>query len=196
MPHPSDQPPARRSSDELASFLREDAGFEPPASALAAAIALRARVAERQRPGLARFTTVGEWMDLAGARVVDWLGLSPDRALAGVRDDRGDEIVDAAIPGSGLTIVAERTMGEDARLRFIGEFRSATGAPVRGRLAVLDAADRVLAEDELDAFGMFSITLPDGARRVAFSRRAVQATDHAVADIVVIELGNGSRGSA
>jgi hypothetical protein len=67
---------------------------------------------------------------------------------------------------------------------------------VRGRLAVLDAADRVLAEDELDAFGMFSITLPDGARRVAFSRRTVPATDHAVADIIVIELGHGSRGSA
>ena len=151
-------------------------------------------------PDASAFAKVGELLDIAGARVVDWLGLSPDRALAGVRDDRGDEFVDAAIPGSGVAIVAERTVGEDARVRFVGEFRGADGAPVRGRLAVLDAQNRVLVEEELDAFGMFSIRLPADARRVAFARRDAHARDATSRDLIVVELAvdpdGGSRGRA
>ena len=205
MPNPADQPNESRPGEHLAGFLRGDAAFEPPASALASACALRSRIAARRAPDASAFAKIGELLDIAGARVVDWLGLSPDRALAGVRDDRGDEFVDAAIPGSGVAIVAERTVGEDARVRFVGEFRGADGAPVRGRLAVLDAQNRVLVEEELDAFGMFSIRLPADARRVAFARREAQgrdahARDATSRDLIVVELAvdpdGGSRGRA
>lgn len=191
MTDPTRQPQRRPSIAEIEAVLRDDARFEPPAGALGRALGLRARIAARRAESPSMLAKVGDLMDLAGARFVEWLGLSPDTALAGIRDDRGAEIVDAPIPGSDLVLVAERSVGEDALVRFVGEFRHASGAAVRGRIAVVDAENRVLADGELDAFGMFSLTLPGAARRVVFVQRGVEAK-HAV----VIELGDGTRGGA
>ena len=191
MTDPARQPRPRPSIAEIEALLRGDAGFEPPAEALARALSLRARIAVRRAEAATLLAKVGDLMDLAGARVVEWLGLSPGTALVGVRDDRGAEIVDAAIPGSELVLVAEKTVGEDAVVRLVGEFRHASGAAVRGRLAVLDGTNRVLADGELDAFGMFSLTLASDARRIVFLRRGGAAQD-----AVVVDLGDGRRGGA
>jgi hypothetical protein len=191
MTDPTRQPQPRPSIAQIEALLREDAGLEPTAAALERALALRARVAARRIDSPSLLAKVGDLMDLAGARFVEWLGLSPDTALAGVRDDRGAEIVDAAIPGSDLVLVAERSIGEDTLVRFVGEFRHASGAAVRGRIAVLDAGNRVLADGELDAFGMFSLTLTNGARRIVFLQRGAEARGP-----VVIDLGDGTRGGA
>ena len=185
------QPQPRPSIAAIEALLRDDARFEPPAAAFALALALRSRIAARRVASPSILAKVGDLMDLAGARVVEWLGLSPDTALAGVRDDRGAEIVDAAIPESDLVLVAERSVGEDALVRFVGEFRRASGAAVRGRLAVLDADNRVLADGELDAFGMFSLTLAANARRVVFMPRGSEAND-----AIVIDLARVARGGA
>ena len=191
MTDPTRQPQPRPSIAEIEALLRGDAGFEPPASALSGALGLRSRIAARRADAPSLAAKVGDLMDLAGARFVEWLGLSPDTALAGVRDDRGAEIVDAAIPGSDLVLVAERSEGEDALVRLVGEFRHASGTAVRGRIAVLDADNRVLADGELDAFGMFSLTLAGNARRVVFMQRGAE-----VNGAVVIDLAGASRGGA
>ena len=191
MSDPSRQPIPRRPIDEIEALLRGDSAFEPPADAMSRALALRTRIAARRAGSPALLARVGEYMDLAGARVVEWLGLAPDTALAGIRDDRGAEIVDAPIAGTDLALVAERTIGEDALVRFVGEFRHASGAAVRGRLAVLDAENRVLADGELDGFGMFSLTLASDARRIVFLPRGNDA-----GRAVVVDLGEGTRGLA
>lgn len=191
MTDPTRQPEPRPPIAAIEALLREDAGFEPPAAALERALGLRTRIAARRADSPSLLAKVGDMMDLAGARVVEWLGLSPDTALAGVRDDRGAEIVDAAIPGSDLVLVAERSVGEDAVARIVGEFRHASGAAVRGRIAVLDGENRVLADGELDAFGMFSLTLARNARRVVFMQRGPEA--HGA---VVVDLGARTRGDA
>lgn len=191
MTDPTRQPEPRPSIVAIEALLRGDAGFEPPASALSRALGLRSRVAARRAGAPSLAAKVGELMDLAGARFVEWLGLSPETALAGVRDDRGAEIVDAAIPGSDLVLVAERSVGEDALVRLVGEFRHASGTAVRGRVAVLDARNRVLDDGELDAFGMFALTLAGDARRVVFMQRGDEAMP-----AVVIDLGDGTRGGA
>lgn len=191
MSDPSRQPMPRRAIDEVEALLRGDSAFEPPADTMSRALALRTRIAARRAGSPALLARVGEYMDLAGARVVEWLGLAPDTALAGIRDDRGAEVVDASIAGTDLALVAERTIGEDALVRFVGEFRHASGAAVRGRIAVLDAENRVLADGELDGFGMFSLTLAGNARRIVLLPRGNDA-----GRAVVIELGEGTRGLA
>lgn len=184
----SDQPP--NPIEAIEAFLREDARFEPPAEALARAMALRTRVAARRAQSPALLAQFGEWMDLAGARTVEWLGLAPHDALAGIRDDRGGETVESPIVGSDLTLVAERVVGEDGVARFIGEFRQASGASTRGRIAVLDGERRVLLQTELDAFGMFAVTLPSAARHVVFLRRGAEEAP------IAIDLGDRRRGDA
>jgi len=49
----------------------------------------------------------------------------------------------------------------------------------------------VLADGELDAFGMFSLTLAGNARRVVFMQRGAE-----VNGAVVIDLAGASRGGA
>lgn len=195
MTDPTRQPQPRASIAEIEAVLRDDARFEPPAAALAQALSLRTRIAARRGETPSMLAKVGDLVntaiDLAGARVVEWLGLSPDTALAGIRDDRGAEIVDAPVPDTDLVLVAERSVGEDALVRFVGEFRHVSGAAVRGRIVVLDADNRVLADGELDAFGMFSLTLPAGARRIVFAQRSAEPRR-----AVVIDLGDGTRGDA
>jgi hypothetical protein len=177
MSDPFDQLPRPSPRDAIEVFLHTDGAFEPPAAALARAMALRTRIAARRVQSAALLATVGEWMDLAGPHAVEWLGLEPGTALTGVRDDRGAEIVEAPIAGRDITIVAERTVGEDGIVRFVGEFRSASGATLRGRLAVLDDNQRVVVHVELDAFGMFACTLSPAARAVVFMPRT--STDSA-----------------
>ena len=191
MPNPNGQPHDRSMIPAIEAVLREDIGFEPPIAAFERALALRARIAARRPGSSAVLAKVGDLMDLAGARVVEWLGLSPDTAIAGVRDDRGAEIVDAPIPGSDLVLVAERCVAEDGLARLVGEFRHASGASVRGRIAVLDADNRVLADGDIDAFGMFSLTLAHDTRRIVLLQRGGDAKAP-----VVVDLGGGSRGSA
>lgn len=188
MTDPSRQPRPRPSIPEIEAVLRGDAGFEPPAAALSRALGLRARIAARRADSPSMLSKVGDLMDLAGAQLVEWLGLAPETALPGVRDDRGAETVDAAIPGSDLVLVAERSVGEDALVRMVGEFRHRSGAAVRGRIVVLDAENRVLADGELDAYGMFSLTLAANARRIVFARRGDEA-----GPAVVIDLGDEPR---
>lgn len=191
MPNPTGQPRDRSTILSIEAVLRDDTGFEPPPAAFERALGLRARIAARRAGSSAVLAKVGDLMDLAGARVVEWLGLSPDTAIAGVRDDRGAEIVDAPVPGSDLVLVAERCVAEDGLARLVGEFRRASGASVRGRISVLDEENRVLADGEIDAFGMFSLTLAERARRVVLIERGGDANAP-----VVVELGGGSRGSA
>ena len=153
--------------ERIAALMAGDGRFEPPADALARARDLRARIAARatgSRPLL-----LGELLDRAAAIACDWLQ-GPAPALAGLRDDRGAELLDArveAATGAPYEIHCERTVFADGRSRLVGEVVATDGTALRARVLALAADDRVVATAEVDALGLFAIELDRRATAIA-----------------------------
>jgi hypothetical protein len=176
----------------LAGFLRVvghmegDASNEPPAEALARAKALGSRLADRRTAARSPAALLGELFDRAGAVVLEWLQPDGNLALAGVRDDRGADLLEAVVDAAEITIRAERTPAQDGVVRLVGEVIRPDEMPVKAELAVLDVRGVVIATDSTDALGMFAVALPDGAREVVVRAHAADGTTHAT---VVLPLG-------
>jgi hypothetical protein len=169
----------------LAEILRDDARFEPPAAAVAAARALGARiamraagasalsVADRVRMHLVEF---GSMFDRAGAVVASWLTSSGNAgearlAFAGLRDDIASglcaDTLSAELVESNLRIDAERTRGQDGVIRLVGEIRARDRSPARASIIVLDASARVVELVDSDEVGLFTVRLPAEAAELA-----------------------------
>lgn len=165
-PHPSPLPDPER----IAALMRGDGLFEPPADAVSRARDLRVRIAARATG--TRPLRLGDLLDRAAAIACDWLQ-GPAPALAGLRDDRGAELLDArvdAATGAPFEIHCERTVFADGRSRLVGEVVAADGAAVRARILALAADDRVVASTEVDALGLFAIELDRAATAIAVER--------------------------
>jgi len=185
-----------RVAHTLTTFLRivdamdGDAINEPPAEALAQAKALGTRLHARRAPSSSPFAILGEMFDRAGAIVLEWVNPQNGVALAGVRDDRGADVLEAVVDQAQITIRAERTPAQDGVLRLVGEVIRDDDSPVKARLAVLDAAGTVLSTDTTDSLGMFAIELPSGSHEVVVSARSANGTVHPT---IVLPLGPDGR---
>ncbi|MFM1824066.1 MAG: hypothetical protein RI967_2332 [Planctomycetota bacterium] len=171
----------------LPALLAEDAGLEPPTTAVARAMALSREIAARRKPAWNPLGAIGAALDEAGAVVASWIvpaGGSPAFAL---RDDRGGESAASTPTADGLSIELDRIPSVDGRVRFVGEVLLADGATLRGEIAVIDREGGVLASVALDAVGMFALELaPDLARRaVAIATSVVRADGRAVRPLIV-----------
>lgn len=193
-----------RVAETLASFLNivaamdGDAMNEPPVEAMARAKALGARLASRRAETRSPFAMLGEMFDRAGAVVLEWL--NPDQspnhglALAGVRDDRGADLLEAVVDQAHLVIRAERTPAQDGVVRLVGEVMRDDDMPVKAEVAVLDVRGVVLSTDSTDSLGMFAIELPSESHEVVVSARAPDGTVHPT---IVLPLGpDGVRGGS
>ena len=181
-----------RIAETLSAFLaivdamEGDLQNEPPAEAIAEAKALGARLHQRRAPSSSPLVLLGEMFDRAGAVVLEWLNPQGGMALAGVRDDRGADILEATVEQAQLTIRAERTPAQDGVLRLVGEVILDDDSPVKARLAVLDDRGVVLSTDLTDSLGMFAIELPTGAHEVVVSARSPHGGMHPT---IVLPLG-------
>lgn len=189
-----------RVAETLTSFLNivsamsGDTSNEPPVEALARAKALGARLASRRADRRASFAMLGEMFDRAGAVVLGWINPENGLALAGVRDDRGADLLEAVVDEAQLVIRAERTPAQDGVLRLVGEVMREDEMPVKAEVAVLDARGVVLSTDSTDSLGMFSIELPRESHEVVVSARAPDGTVHPT---IVLPLGpDGVRGGS
>lgn len=182
-----------RVAHTLTSFLRivdamdGDILNEPPAEALARAKSLGQRLHARRTPSNSPFAILGEMFDRAGAIVLEWVNPNNGLALAGVRDDRGADVLEATVDQAQITIRAERTPAQDGVLRLVGEVIRDDDSPVKARLAVLDAAGTVLSTDTTDSLGMFAIELPRESYEVVVSARSADGTVHPT---IVLPLGD------
>lgn len=180
----------------LASFLaivaamENDHLLEPPAEAVQRAKALGSRLSARRAATRSPLATLGEVFDRAGAVVLGWLDPNSGLALAGVRDDRGADLLEATIDATAgvpqLMIRAERTPAQDGVVRLVGEVTRGDDMPVKAMVAVLDAHGVVLSTDETDALGMFALPLPRESHEVVVSAHASDGTDHPT---IVLPLG-------
>ena len=181
-----------RVAHTLSSFLRiidamdADVLNEPPAEAIAQAKALGQRLHARRAPSTSPFAILGEMFDRAGSIVLEWVNPQNGVSLAGVRDDRGADVLEATVDQAQITIRAERTPAQDGVLRLVGEVIRDDESPVKARLAVLDAAGTVLSTDTTDSLGMFAIELPGGSHEVVVSARSADGTVHPT---IVLPLG-------
>jgi hypothetical protein len=171
---------------QAVNTMRGDEANEPPAAALAQAKALGARLADRRVASRNPVALLGEMFDRAGAVVLEWFNPEGGLALAGVRDDRGADLLEAVIDAAELTIRAERTPAQDGVVRLVGEVLRSDEMPVKADLAVLDGRGVVIATDSTDSLGMFAVALPEGAREVVVTARAA---DGAVQPTIVLPLG-------
>lgn len=182
-----------RVAHTLTSFLRiveamdGDLLNEPPVEALAQAKALGQRLHARRAPSNSPFAILGEMFDRAGAIVLEWVNPQNGLTLAGVRDDRGADVLEATVDQAQITIRAERTPAQDGVLRLVGEVIRDDDSPVKARLAVLDAAGTVLSTDTTDSLGMFAIELPRESHEVVVSARSADGTVHPT---IVLPLGD------
>lgn len=174
----------------IVDAMRGDLGNEPPPRAVAEAKALGRRLEHRRAAGLTMFGAVGELFDRAGATVLQWLDPESGMALAGVRDDRGADLLEATIDSAELVIRAERTPAQDGVVRLVGEVMTKTDdLPVKARLAVLDASGVIREIDSTDSLGMFAIGLPDDAHTLVVSARAADGSEYPT---IVLPLGPDS----
>ena len=182
-----------RVAHTLTSFLRiveamdGDLLNEPPVKALAQAKALGQRLHARRAPSSSPLAILGEMFDRAGAIVLEWVNPQNGLTLAGVRDDRGADVLEATVDQAQITIRAERTPAQDGVLRLVGEVIRDDDSPVKARLAVLDAAGTVLSTDTTDSLGMFAIELPRESYEVVVSARSADGTVHPT---IVLPLGD------
>lgn len=182
-----------RVAHTLTSFLRiveamdGDLLNEPPVEALAQAKALGQRLHARRAPSSSPLAILGEMFDRAGAIVLEWVNPQNGLTLAGVRDDRGADVLEATVDQAQITIRAERTPAQDGVLRLVGEVIRDDDSPVKARLAVLDAAGTVLSTDTTDSLGMFAIELPRESYEVVVSARSADGTVHPT---IVLPLGD------
>ena len=182
-----------RVAHTLTSFLRiveamdGDIVNEPPMEALAQAKALGQRLHARRAPSSSPLAILGEMFDRAGAIVLEWVNPQNGLTLAGVRDDRGADVLEATVDQAQITIRAERTPAQDGVLRLVGEVIRDDDSPVKARLAVLDAAGTVLSTDTTDSLGMFAIELPRESYEVVVSARSADGTVHPT---IVLPLGD------
>ena len=181
-----------RIAQSLASFLgivsamQGDLTNEPPAEALARAKALGARLAPRRAASRTPVAMLGEMFDRAGAVVLQWLNPDSGLALAGVRDDRGADMLEAVVDAASITIRAERTPAQDGVLRLVGEVLREDDMPVKASLAVLDARGVVLSTDTTDSLGMFAIELPRESHEIVVSAHGADGAAHPT---IVLPLG-------
>ena len=209
MPDPHSNPsrsPADDGSPAIArieAILREDAAFEPPARLVdlvrrmgTERLAPR-RAGSRAAAGISEWTsawnaawntTVGSIFDDAGAVVRAWLTPQGGLAFAGLRDDRGADIIALDEPAADLSVRAERTPTRHGRVRIVGESTRLDGSSVRARIVLLDRARRVLKVEESDALGMFALDLADGTAVLAIVPRGGTG--------VLLELDAGDRPSS
>lgn len=178
--------------ETLTSFLRivsamdGDLSNEPPVGAVQEAKALGRRLAARQPASRSPVAMLGEVFDRAGSVVLGWLNPDSGLTLAGVRDDRGADTLEAVVDAARIVIRAERTPAQDGVVRLVGEVTRQDDMPVKADLAVLDAHGVVLSTDSTDALGMFAIALPEAAREVVVSARAPDGSTHPT---IVLPLG-------
>jgi len=178
--------------ETLTSFLRivsameGDLSNEPPLTAVQEAKSLGRRLAARQVASRSPAAMIGEVFDRAGAVVLGWLNPDSGLALAGVRDDRGADMLEAVVDAAKLVIRAERTPAQDGLVRLVGEVTRDDDMPVKAELAVLDSHGVVLSTDSTDSLGMFALALPDAAREVVVSARAPDGSVHPT---IVLPLG-------
>jgi hypothetical protein len=169
----------------LAEILRDDARFEPPAAAVAAARALGARIAMRAAGASAlsvadrvrmHLVELGSMFDRAGAVVASWMSSDKNAgearlAFAGLRDDIASglcaDTLSAELVESNLHIDAERTRGQDGVTRLVGEIRARDRSPARASIIVLDASARVVDLVDSDEVGLFTVRLPAEAAELA-----------------------------
>lgn len=186
MPPTPGQPHRPIEPDALAAILRDDARFEPPASAMVAARALGARITARaaapRTSVLAHLAAraaaeVGGAFDRAGAAIAAWI--TPDThpgearlAFAGLRDDIASgltaDTLEATLAASGLVVHAERTRAQDGVVRLVGAVHAIDRSPERATIIVLDREARILAFEESDEIGLFHVRLPEGSTEIAF----------------------------
>jgi hypothetical protein len=183
-----------RVAQTLTTFLRivdamdGDVRNEPPTEALAQAKALGRQLVSRRATSRSPLAVFGEMFDRAGAVVVEWLNPDSGLALAGVRDDRGADVLEATVEQAEITIRAERTPAQDGVLRLVGEVISNDDTPVKASLAVLDVNGVVLSTDTTDSLGMFAIELPAESSEIVVSARSADGTVHPT---IVLPLGPG-----
>jgi hypothetical protein len=183
-----------RVAQTLTTFLRivdamdGDVLNEPPTEALAQAKALGRQLVSRRATSRSPLAVFGEMFDRAGAVVVEWLNPDSGLALAGVRDDRGADVLEATVEQAEITIRAERTPAQDGVLRLVGEVISNDDTPVKASLAVLDVNGVVLSTDTTDSLGMFAIELPAESSEIVVSARSADGTVHPT---IVLPLGPG-----
>jgi len=176
----------------LTSFLRivsamdGDLSNEPPASAVAEAKSLGRRLATRRPSTRSPVAMLGEVFDRAGAVVLGWLNPDSGVALAGIRDDRGADMLEAVVDAARITIRAERTPAQDGIVRLVGEVTRHDDMPVKASLAVLDGHGVVLSTDTTDSLGMFAIALPAASHEVVVSAHAPDGSPHPT---IVLPLG-------
>ena len=183
--------PRPNGPDELAALLRDDARFEPPATAVAAARTLQRRIAMRVAGQGANAATIGARIrmhiaelgssfDRASAVVASWVtttntderSMEEARlAFAGLRDDITSgfcaEVLAAELLESDLRLNAERTRGQDGIVRLVGEVRAGDNSPARASIIVLDQLARVIDLVDSDEVGLFSVCVTDDAIEVA-----------------------------
>ncbi len=180
------QPPTRPNGpDALTEILRDDARFEPPATSVAAARALGARIAMRAAGVKALSVTdrvrmhmveLGSMFDRAGAVVASWMTSNENTgearlAFAGLRDDITSglcaDTLSAELVESDLRLEVERTRGQDGVFRLVGEVRALDRSPARASIIVLDASANVVELVDSDEVGLFAVRLPTEAAEIA-----------------------------
>lgn len=170
----------------MVEAMQGDLLNEPPAEAVARAKELGARLAARRTESKSPMAALGEMFDRAGAVVLQWLNPDNGLSLAGVRDDRGADVLEAAVQSANIIIRAERTPAQDGVLRLVGEVMREDDAPVKARIALLDAKGVVLATDTTDSLGMFAMDLPSESHELVVSARSADGTMH---QTIVLPLG-------
>ena len=153
-------------------LMRDDVQFEPPPACVTRAIGLSSALRSRE-PSRARSigikAALGAIFDRAGAHIFEWLNPDGELAFAGLRDDRGNDVISLESPDINIAVRAERVTGQDGVVKIIGEVLRSDGTPLRTQLLVLDANARVLAVDESDSLGMFLVTLVPTAHELVFT---------------------------
>ena len=158
----------------IVDAMRGDNLNEPSINALVAAKALgaqlharRARADHRDRVVLP--TLVETLFDRAAAIVLDWLRPDGTPAFAGLRDDRGADLLEVSADAAGFVIRCERTPAMDGITRLVGELVARDDTPLRARIMLLDARGGSAQWTHTDALGMFAIALTHDAREVVFA---------------------------
>lgn len=170
----------------MVEAMQGDLVNEPPTEAVARARELGARLAARRTEARSPIAALGEMFDRAGAVVLQWLNPDNGLSLAGVRDDRGADVLEAAVQSANIIIRAERTPAQDGVLRLVGEVMREDDTPAKARIALLDAKGVVLATDTTDSLGMFAMDLPSESHELVVSARSADGTMH---QTIVLPLG-------